>query len=400
MPANIWEAAQGAPVTTFHVDTDRRDIDISKSILELEPDATPFLVVLANASKETSNSLEYIWYDNEPDSCWTVVTAGYDTVTDTINVDDSSIFRKEDILKNTRTGEVMQVTNVVSSNQITVYRQFGYEAINNVFIGGTVAAAGLANDNLLRMSTVMAEGWKAPEPRGSQPKKLYNYIQTFSHTIEVTEDNENERKAAGGSERLRQRRLQAVEHKKDIERALMFGERMQHVDKKKRMTGGVLQFLKSNCFDVGSLNAGTLTEPLFEKYCEMLFRYGSKTKLFVCSPRIGSIINEFGKKYIEIVPSTEVYGLRLKRYKSFHGDLIIATSHLFERDYAGLGLGMDVGNLHYRIFAGNDSKLRTNIQGKDEHSIKDEIFTQVGTKVRLEKTHAILTGVQKGVEVA
>lgn len=400
MAVTVWTGRNGAPVTTRHIDTDRRSIDVSKTILELEPDATPFLVILANASKGSTGSLEYIWYDNEPDSCWTRVMADYDNLTDTLTVDDATIFRVDDILKNTRTGEVMSVKSIESATSIKVYRQFGYEALNNIFIGGTQATAGVANDNLLRLGQAMKEGWTAPEPRGSQPKKLYNYIQTFSHTIMVTEDNENERKVTGGSERLRQRKLVGVEHRKDIERALMFGERMDHTDHQKRLTGGVLQFIKSNCFDVGTLNAGTLTEQLFEKYCETLFRYGSKTKLFVCSPRIGSVINEFGKKHIEMVPEKDVYGLRLSRYKSFHGNLIIATSHLFERDYAGLGIGMDVGNINYNVFAGKDSTLNENIQAKDAHALKDEIYTQCGTKVRLEKTHAILTGVQKGVEAA
>ena len=46
-------------------------------------------------------------------------------------------------------------------------------------------------------------------------------------------------------------------------------------------------------------------------------------KLLVCSYAFGSVINSFAKEKIETRSGEETYGIRMKTYKSFHGDLYI-----------------------------------------------------------------------------
>ena len=80
---------------------------------------------------------------------------------------------------------------------------------------------------------------------------------------------------------------------------------------------------------------------LFEDICEMAFKYNSRDgapKLLITSRKVGSIINQWAAGRIETTSGEETYGLRLKRYISFHGDLIIIPSRLFEHDYEGVGL--------------------------------------------------------------
>ena len=66
MPANIWlpTTATGQPVTTYNVESDRLDIYVCGEIYELEPDATPFLVIANEVGYEEANSLEYNWYED------------------------------------------------------------------------------------------------------------------------------------------------------------------------------------------------------------------------------------------------------------------------------------------------------------------------------------------------
>ena len=44
------------PVYTTNIDRDRREIDVSKRIAYLEPDATPFTVILMRARKVPATS--------------------------------------------------------------------------------------------------------------------------------------------------------------------------------------------------------------------------------------------------------------------------------------------------------------------------------------------------------
>ena len=108
---------------------------------------------------------------------------------------------------------------------------------------------------------------------------------------------------------------------------------------------------------------------------------------------MGSIINQFAAGRIQTTSGEETYGLKLKEFISFHGTLYIATSDTFDRDYSGMGVGLDIDSLRYRPYAGNDSTLRTNIQENDRLGWKDEYLTQASLMLRQEKKHAILSGV-------
>lgn len=385
MPQNTWSGSNNSPITTFDIDSSRRDIDVSNDIPLLVPDATPFLVVLMRAAKKTVNSMEFTWFDSEPESWYTKANGSYDDSTTAIDVDNGSIFKPKDVIKNTSTGEVMFVESI-AGDELTVVREAGYDSTADT---GTEAAAGSDEDNIMRMGNAMEENSLSPDSRAVQPVKNFNYVQTFRTPFEGSMEDDNEAKKTNQSERTRMRKEKAIEHRLDLERAVLFGERMEHIDKQKRLAGGLLQFINSKSVDAG----GELTEGDFENYCEELFQYGSKKKLFICSPRVGSIINQFARDRIQTTSGEETYGLALSRYKSFHGELYIATSRTLEKDYKNMGLGLDIENIKYRPYAGNDSKLRTNIQENDRLGWKDEYLTQSSLEVRLEKTHAILENV-------
>ena len=391
---NIWTGADGTPVTTYNIDSDRRDIDVSSDIAQLMPEATPFLTILMRARKIPVNSMEFIWYDEEEQVWWTKLSASYAAGTahteGTIEVADASFIRPKDLVKNASTGEIMYVKSK-TDNTLTVERGYGYD--DNASSGTDAVASTGADDNIMRMSNAMEENSNAPETHATQPNKLFNYVQTFRTPFDSSMANQIEGKRAGTDTRTRLSKIKAVEHRIDLEKQMMFGERYEDIANKRRMTGGLMQFIKSNAYDVGTTNSGELTEAEFENFCEMGFNWGSKRKLFLTSPRIGSIINQFGASRIETTSGEETYGMRLRRLISFHGDVIIATTKLFEKDYANTGLLLDIENIDYRPAGGNDSKLRKNIQANDKLGWKDEYLTMAGLRVRLEKTHSVLTGV-------
>lgn len=393
---NIWPGTDGAPVLTTNIDSDRRDIDIASEIAYLMPEATPFISILMRARKVPVDSAEFIWYDKNEQTWWTSLSAGYDAATahteGTVSVTDASFIRPKDILKNAATGEVMRVISK-SGNILTVERGYGYD--ENASSGTDALASEGIDDNIMRMSNAMEENSNAPETYATQPTKLFNYVQTFRTPFDASEINTLEAKRAGQNPRIELRQEKLVEHRIDIEKQCMFGERYEDLSGSKpiRMTGGLIQFIKSNSYDVAAQNSGILTEAEWENFCEMGFDWGSGTKLFLTSPRVASSINQFAAGRIDTTTGDETYGMRLKRYISYHGDVIIATTKLFEKDYAGTGLMLDIKNIDFRPFGGFDSKLRANIQENDLLGWKDEYVTMAGLRVRLEKTHSILTGV-------
>jgi len=384
MPKNIWTGTDGAPVDSFRIDTDRRDLNVADRILELQPSETPFLVIGDKTSSGTAKSLEETWYDDDLAPWWT--EAGSDGLAGdtTITVNDGSIVKPKDLIKNTTTGEVMFVTDV-SGNVLTVERAYGDETDS----GGTAAAAITTGDNFMRMGNAMEENSLAPEARATQPNKFYNYVQVFRTPFSGSLEDINEPKETTEDERTRLRRRKAIEHKLDLERAYVFGERNEHISDKRRTLGGLFQFLTNQYDTIG----GNLTESLFEETLEDAFKYGSKEKILITSPRVGSVINKFAKDNVQTRSGETYYGLRIAEYISFHGTLYVATSHMFERDYQGMGAILDMENIDIMPYGGYSTTLRENLQETDRLGWKDEYLTMATLRVRLNKTHRVMDGI-------
>jgi hypothetical protein len=368
------------PILTYTIDRERRDIDVAGDIARLVPDASPFTVILMRAKKKPTQTAEFAWYDEEPGGYQTLINnaAGY-TATDTsLVVDDGTIFAPKDIIKVPRTGEVMFVS-AVSTNTITVVR--GY--------GTTVAAALVDDDPLLRLGNAMEENSSAPLAKLKQPSKGFNYTQIFRTVFDQSMTSASESLKTNETERNRLRKSKALDHRLDLERAILFGERKEDTANKRRTTGGLLSFITSNVKDA----QGTLTEDEFEDFCEMLFAYGSGRKLLVCSSKVISVINRFGRDKLQTQSGESTYGIRMNQYTSAHGDLYIVKSRALDGPYSGYAIGVDMDYIAYRPLAGRDTTLKTNIQNNDVDGWMDEYLTEAGLEVRLEKTHAILKGV-------
>ena len=172
MAKNIWTGSSGAPVSSFNIDTDRRNLNVADEILELQPSETPFMVIGNKTTDTSAQSLEETWYDDDLAPWWTATTASATNSETTITVDDGSIVKAKDIIKNTTTGEVMFVESV-SGKDLTVKRGYGDETDS----GGTSATAVGSGDNIMRMGNAMEENSVSPEARATQPTKYYNYVQ-------------------------------------------------------------------------------------------------------------------------------------------------------------------------------------------------------------------------------
>jgi hypothetical protein len=395
--ANVWSGSDtnGSQVRTYDVETARRDVYCAPAIKHLTPEATPFLHILNEIGTESVKSTEWYWYDTEANAHWTKINngGGYTDSDTTMTVDDANIFKKHDLIKVPRTSEVMLVTEVNSSTSIDVSRGAGREVISGSPVGGTAAAALNDDDNLLRIGTALPEGGDPADSKSKQPTKVYNYIESFSDTVEGSWESDSEAKKTNTPERQRQRKERLFDHRLDIARNILFSERNEDTTNYRKLNGGLMQFISTNSYDISTQNGGYLTEDELEDFCEMLFTYGSKNKLFMTSPKIYGIINRIAREKIVTTSGEDTYGLRLRTYQSSFGDLKLAYSEIFEREYAKIGFGIDLENVKMKTYDGNWLKLRQDIQAKKTHGWMDEYFTQCGLEVRLEKTHAQMTGV-------
>lgn len=375
------------PVYTNNLDRERRELDVSKKIAFLEPDETPFTVILMRAKKVAATSAEIIWYEDQLGARWTQINnaTGYNYDATSIVVDDGAIFAASDILKVPRTGETMLVTGV-SDNTLTVVRDFGQTRPST-----NPDAYNLADDDwVVLIGNAMKEGSTVPAEKLGQPTKKTNYCQIFRTPFSVTGTTMAETQRTSEQERTRLSRVKGKEHRIDIERAALFGEKREYIsgNEIRRTMGGLLQFIQTNIYDAG----GNLTETDFEnEFCEQVFKYGSSTKLLLASDRLISVINGWGREKLQLVPRDEAYGLRLARYISAHGELLIAKHKLLTNYYSGWGIVVDIDKVEYKPL--RDTVLKRNIQPDDEDAVRDEYFTEATIKVENEKCHGIIKNV-------
>jgi hypothetical protein len=368
------------PIYVDSISSNRQDISVRNQISRYVPDASPFAVLLMRAARQPVTSEKYFWYDSDVSAYWTQINnvGGYADNAVELVVDDATVFKKYDIVKNTRTAEQMRITVVDTANKkITVTRAYGV----------TTAAAINDNDYMLQLGNAMEERSNAPDASEAQPTEHWNVIQEIRTPFEGSDRSEKIKLKVNEGERTRLRRDKSLDHRLMLERIAIFGERKQDTTNRVTTTGGLLQYATSNVTDMG----GTMTESLWESWCESWFKYGSQEKLLIASRRVLSIINGFSSNKLQTEVGQHTYGVRIRRYESAHGVVNIIPSQTLEKGYEGMAIGVDMKNISYRPLVGCDTHFSPDLQEKDLHGWKDEYWTVFGMEVRMEKTHAILT---------
>lgn len=361
------------PVLSFDIDRLRRDIDVSDEIMRLIPEENPWLVMTMQSRELPTLTAEYNWFDGEPWAYWTTVNGAHnDTVTSIVLTTGGGVcFAAKDVAKVPSTGEVMYVT-AVSTDTLTVVRGYGETAAASIADGAAIVCLGNA----------MEERSSAPAEKVGQPTKDYNYCEITRTPFGDSATVEAERQVTTEQERSRLTKDKLLDHRLARERQYLFGERKEDAANKRRMTRGLEKAITTNVYDAG----GALTQTNFDtQVCEKVFKYGTRQKVLIASPRMVSIINGWANARLQMSQGAKEYGLELSEYVSPHGRLLIAPSKALEQYYAYHSFIVDMKYIAIRSL--RKTKLRRNIQAADVDGFLDEYVDEAGLQVRLQKTH-------------
>lgn len=370
---------------TTNIEQTQRRIDMAQEILLLEPDAAPLTVITKNINKKATVNPKFQWLEDELDPRFDRINngAGYALGATSLVVDNGAYFEVQQIIYVPRTKESMRVT-AVATNTLTVVRGVG-----------STAVALVDNDELLIANTAQPEGDVSRTARTRNPTPVFNYTQIFRMPWDATgTDLHSEYEAEDDWDH--QAAKKGIEHKKDIEYALMTGHPSEDTSsgQARRTTGGFQHFVSTNTTDAG----GTLTEAEFFTFLRPNFRYGAKEKWGLASQLVVDILNSFPRGKLETTQSDKTFGLRVMQYVSPHGTLNIVTHYLLEGDTLGGQMWvLDTDVVKYRFLSNKkrgarDSAVRTNIQTNDTDGRKDEWLTEAGLQFGAEKRHGYLYG--------
>lgn len=389
---------------TLAIEQSQRLPDIEDKVYILEPGETPLTAFLTQIGKigdgggnfkgqalqklVTINP-EFTEFEDAYSGVWSEIdhSGGYAADATSIVVSLASIFTKFDLVKVIRTGEILRITDIVySTKTLTVSRA----------AGATAAAVINDDDDLLLISSAYEEGAAKGVSNQTKLAKVTNYTQIFKTAFALTETENNSSTYPGqtaGSERRRLRTKNAIEHAKKIERAYLFGEKKEVTGpdgKPLRTTGGIFEGIiaAGNVMDMADEE---LTKADFISFLQLYgFTHGSKEKLFMCGSTILAAIDGFADAKLQLTTSDKTYGVEVRKWVSSFGTLNIILHPMFDGEYAGYGIILDMETIKHRPLQNRDTVLKTNIQDAGDDEVTDQYITETGlARVNFQKNAMI-----------
>lgn len=371
------------------IDANSRVIDMSDTIHLLDPNEAALTALTMKLRKARCISPKVEWLEDDYIPATTAVVTGAVTAGRTIAITATNglYFRKGDVVQDLNTGQVFYVT-VVATDTLT---------FAPIASSGTITAA----DILLVIGNANQEGATGRVLKSTTKTPQSNFTQIFRWPYGVTRTTDKS-ELYGGSDMAFQARKAGIEHRINMERAFLFGSKLESTDTSVgdgntpiRFTDGLKARITSNIDQGGTITSVT-TETVMSKW----FRYGPARKIMLASRLTVSALNTLATNKIQTVPMTTSFPLAITEYLSPHGRLFIVTHNLLAGGssnnnyaYAGWNFILDLDSLFYRYLQGSDTFIRPNIQANDEDGRKDEYVTECCLQVIQEKNHAIWNGV-------
>lgn len=390
MPQTFIRAAE----STENIPAARRVRDVADRITYLNPNAAPFTLILQKARARPAIDPKFEWWEKDLPAKWDQVNGAQTNVDTAIEVDQAQYYSVHDIVKVPRTGEVFRVTAVnTGTNTLTVVRG----------VGETAAAAMNDNDDICIVGNAQPEGAPLGVEKSHAETNPFNYTEIFRHPFGAT-GTEQASESYTGPPRPRLRMEKATEHKIDMERAFLFGERnvdISNTNAPIRYTRGILQWLEVAGSGAVLMDAGgTLTESELATFMQSVFQHtgGSNTRILLASPLVVGVFDAIAGARLQTVPSDKTYGIAVNRYISSHGEFMIVKDRLLENGpggtgYGGYALALDPTALAFRFLRGRNTKLRLDVQAPGDDKFTDEYLSEAGLEFKSPALHGRLKGV-------
>ena len=444
--SNITAAATSADVGT--APDQRRLYDFSDRVAELSPEESPFFVYLNKMSKKPTDDSLFRFLENRSKIDWTTrtfelaadvngasaVTAGSQY---SFTVDTSETGSAADVnwLQKGMVFAVQTLDAAVGTSYATVRIDSAVTDTGsaNTFTGRIISLPSSDfstgynvlsnNDKCQVIGTSFEEGSGSPDVWAKSLDDDYGYTQIFKTAAEMTNTAIATKYRGYANEWQRIWNLKLREHKVDIERAMLFGQR-NRVDGI-QYTEGIVGHVVANSaptsgdgnlsYSPGAAYNRTLAEAEFtydrllsdfEVICDPA-RGGSSAKLALAGLPVMSMFNKFGAggllkenydvnnmQQLEMSSYTKgSYGHKILGVNTIHGDLNLVKEPLFRQFSSAYMMIVDMQQVAYRPLAGNgqnrDTHIITNVQQADEDLRKDMILTEAGLEITLPETHCL-----------
>lgn len=386
--------------------TDERPKSFREGILYYAPNGNaPIFALMGKAGKKAVTDPEFSWWNeiqglvrlqvngalasgdttvvvDSADPTASTMNANYGTAT---NLQPGDLLLVEPSADNaTFDHELVQVVSILSDTAFTVLRG----------VGGTTAAS-ISNDAyLLRIGNAFAEGTGAPTAVSRNPVKNFNYTQIFKSTYELTATS-NETEARTGPAYSNDKKRKMFDHSQNIEWSMLFGRRYETTGtngKPLRFMGGLRYYIPSSNVTVfgAAVTANSFLDAIAPMFDYKGTTAGDTRILFMGRKAATELAKVFANSVTYNVNNIqEIYGMKFQRFETHLGTLLMRIHPLMSQHrvgstygiYSKAAFGVDFDALKYVYLRNRDTKIKDDVQNKDEDVRRGLIQTECSTMV-------------------
>lgn len=324
----------------------------------------------------TAKAVKHEWTETELAARSETVTI--DGSATTLTVADANIYAINTLLK--CEAEVMLVTARASATTLTVVR--GY--------AGTSAAAHTAKT---------AESIGNADPENSQVNsaisdvatRLYNYVQTFTRPVELSNDEIAQLSTEEGNPLNAQVERRMIELTRELTKGVLYGVRSEDTTNKRKTMGGLTQFVTTNVTNVG----GALSLSAIDALILAQVNAGAEPDMIGLSPYQYQKLTVLDANLQRITKGEDTAGNpAVKKYQSglLGMDLDIVIDRAFHTDelWVGDSKKFHIGTLNNNGVVGNFHIEDATTPGQDGK--KKVIRGKYTTKLENQKSWGYLYG--------
>ena len=422
----------------------RRLFNFSDRVADLAPDESPFFVYLSKVAKVPTDDPQFRFLEDRTKVSITdrsFLLKGSHSIpaagsTLAYSVDTSGGASVDWLVK----GMVFAVGYEENDSPETIIVRVESAVVDagsdTSFTGRTISAidgaeTGADNANCTVIGTSYGEGSGSPDVWSEELDNDYGYTQIFKTAAEMSNTTRATRYRGYADEWQRIWNLKLREHKIDIERAMLFGQRASQsgINYTEGISGHIIKNGTSVVDDSAlSYSAGApyfrssatseLTYDRLLSDFEVVYdpaRGGGQSKLALASLPVITFFNKLGADFFvnrsymagtsttvndvtalryNMAEKDGKFGHKIMMVDTIHGSMALVKEPLFRGFASGFLQMVDLDHVAYRPLVGNgvnrDTHIVTNVQSADEDLRKDMILTEAGLEVSLPETHYLL----------
>tara|TARA_R110002020_G_scaffold316192_1_gene531268 strand:- start:12810 stop:14135 length:1326 start_codon:yes stop_codon:yes gene_type:complete len=437
--STFFSGQAGQDVSGVSIDDTRRVFNFGDRVAELAPQQSPFFVYLSKVAKKATNDpvFKYLeqrhqWQRRNFHLGEAVSSAAYTAGTTYIH--DSG----DDLVKTyVNYDKYGQITSLEYQPEFFVEglivaikdnggtaRRFRVDATPSVTSGtGTVDVKLLAlesgtfvfaDDAVGQViGSAHAEGGQEPEGWEDAMIDAEGYTQIFKTGMSIFSGTSLATEYRGiKNEFQRVWTDKLMEHKMDIENAMLFGKggssNEQSGSAPTRYTDGIITKTEAS----GKVYNMTYASSGYDAFLDAMEDFfapeggNSGNKLVLASRKVITYLNKLGsgsflnntvgssqyKLDVQNIPGQ--FGHTVTKVNTIFGNLHFVAEPLLRGPWEDYACAVDLKNVAYRPLVGNgisrDTYIETNIQDNGTDGRKDQVITEAGLEISLPETHAVL----------